>query len=181
MGSLARADPELHVASLTDHLSQGPRGISFPAQASRVQAQPGGNFSCLKGSSFPRNWPWASVSSRLGQPSLTALHLSWLPGAPFSQQAAAVGPRHRHVPASPQWLPSCNPSAGPGSRRPLSTEADLLSSSAPGLSVLAELMAFVTVERGTVMEIVLARSGGDGKHLVAQATDNLGRVGQGFM
>ena len=34
------------------------------------------------------------------------------------------------------------------------------------------------MERGTVMEIVLASSGGDGKHLVAQATDNLGRVGK---
>ena len=31
------------------------------------------------------------------------------------------------------------------------------------------------------MEIVLASSGGDGKHLVAQATDNLGGVGKRFM
>lgn len=37
------------------------------------------------------------------------------------------------------------------------------------------------MERGIVVEIVPSNSGRDGKQLVAQATDSLGRVEKGFL
>ena len=85
MGSLARADPEL--CGITDRspVPGAQRHLSFLPRPRGAGPACGGAFSCLKGSSFPRNWPRASMSSRLepAQPHRLAPELA--ASAPFSQ------------------------------------------------------------------------------------------------
>lgn len=129
-----------YVASLTDHLSQGPRDI--PAQTSGLSIRPcrpspwrGLQLNRLK--DMPGEGQLAPLSQGAGtgparahawsQPSFTAWHLSCqCPLLPV--WAIALGPRYKHIPASPEALrKAAVPGWGSGEQLPLcQLKSDLL-------------------------------------------------------